>query len=798
VSSRLSLAACTVFGALALMLTGSSASTSPKNEHFEQVFLDLKARVLKGDIAAAMPLYERAAAEAGARNRRDYQLKFLFFQGNCEFLLSRFQRSLKTLQEARVLAQETHELLILAKVDSNLSSLFLELGNLTEASKLAEEGLSLSSGMEKEPGNWALQNGQLAVIRAEQHLWEQAEEKFDKSVQVAGVAGDFRAQALLLDGLAYERYQAGHFPEAEEAAQRGLEVRMCTEAGNTANSLMILGMAQAGRGHYLAAVTQMDGAVRALRKPRNATPLWRVYLRRGQIKLEMGNYAAALEDVREALKLAREWRADVPPNDASRTSSEEKLAELYGTLVEAGSRLYLETRNPELIAETFEAAEENRARSLRALLPEQNGWRKKLPARYDELLFKLNGLQTMQLARGESKAPEELFKVRAELAALEAGIGGSLQETSRRALERAQGSLDADATLFSFELGEKGSWLWAVTSEGITLHALPPRADLAQKVALFREVAHANGKDLGPAGYELYRALFGSVDPKVLAHPRWLLILEGDLFNLPFAALNEGGDRLLIEEHSLQIVPGALMLQANRGRSTSRGPFLGVGDPIYNQADPRADRANSLPWPVSLWRSGYGGGPGFARLWGTAKEIEVSARTWNAKQTLLLTGKQVSPDLFWKATRAQPEIIHIATHVLEEHEKPKTGWIAFSLGAEGVIQYVTPEDIMANSISARLIVLSGCSSGQADIHPATGLMGLTRAWLAAGADSVLATRWPVVDDDGMFFESFYRNLNENGRLNPAIALQKTSVEMVKSGTWRANPSFWAGYFLIGN
>jgi CHAT domain-containing protein len=77
-------------------------------------------------------------------------------------------------------------------------------------------------------------------------------------------------------------------------------------------------------------------------------------------------------------------------------------------------------------------------------------------------------------------------------------------------------------------------------------------------------------------------------------------------------------------------------------------------------------------------------------------------------------------------------------------------------------------------------------------------MGLTRAWIAAGAGAVLATRWPTVDDDGAFFASFYQHLRHSKSIDPAGALRQASIEMLKSGNWRANPSFWAGYFLIGN
>jgi CHAT domain-containing protein len=178
--------------------------------------------------------------------------------------------------------------------------------------------------------------------------------------------------------------------------------------------------------------------------------------------------------------------------------------------------------------------------------------------------------------------------------------------------------------------------------------------------------------------------------------------------------------------------------------------------------------------------------------------VQVAARTWHASKNELLTGVSASRANFWAATQDKPDIIHIATHILDENDRLQTGWIALSLGREGRPEYLTPEDISARSISARLVVLSGCSSGKAGVRTASGLMGLTRAWIAAGAGAVLATRWPTVDDDGAFFESFYRHLRLDQAAGPAEALRLASLEMLKSGTWRAQPSFWAGYFLVGN
>ena len=113
---------------------------------------------------------------------------------------------------------------------------------------------------------------------------------------------------------------------------------------------------------------------------------------------------------------------------------------------------------------------------------------------------------------------------------------------------------------------------------------------------LFREAFPAGGLEAARRGQELYRQLFGQLGPLETQKPAWLLSLDGALFDIPFAALvteqRGGNTEYLVERHSLQTVPGALLLSAsadpeNPNGHQWRGEFLGVGDPIYNQADPR-------------------------------------------------------------------------------------------------------------------------------------------------------------------------------------------------------------------
>jgi CHAT domain-containing protein len=99
-------------------------------------------------------------------------------------------------------------------------------------------------------------------------------------------------------------------------------------------------------------------------------------------------------------------------------------------------------------------------------------------------------------------------------------------------------------------------------------------------------------------------------------------------------------------------------------------------------------------------------------------------------------------------------------------------------------------------MEAGIVVLSGCSSSSADALPGAGLMGLTRAWMAAGARGVIASRWPTPDDTGALFTSFYKHLLDGTDAAPAVALQRAQVEMLRSGGWRSKPNYWATYLFM--
>jgi CHAT domain-containing protein len=120
--------------------------------------------------------------------------------------------------------------------------------------------------------------------------------------------------------------------------------------------------------------------------------------------------------------------------------------------------------------------------------------------------------------------------------------------------------------------------------------------------------------------------------------------------------------------------------------------------------------------------------------------------------------------------------------------------LAFSLDSSGKPGLLSTSDIGMLHVPGALIVMTGCATGAGDVRAGAGLLGLTRAWMMAGARAVVATHWPVPDVDGDLMPAFYQFLSTN---STAEALRRSQVELIHSGTWQASPSYWAAFQVMG-
>src|SRR5207302_9971410 len=111
--------------------------------------------------------------------------------------------------------------------------------------------------------------------------------------------------------------------------------------------------------------------------------------------------------------------------------------------------------------------------------------------------------------------------------------------------------------------------------------------------------------------------------------------------------------------------------------------------------------------------------------------------------------------------------------------------------------YLRLPDIYNMRLDADLVVLSACQTALGKQIKGEGLIGLTRAFMYAGAPRVVASLWEVSDRaTAELMKRFYHGILQE-RLRPAAALHAAQVEMARDPRW-ASPYYWAGFVFQGD
>ncbi|HVW86407.1 MAG TPA: CHAT domain-containing protein [Bryobacteraceae bacterium] len=705
--------------------------------------------------------------------------------GYCSEHRLQFRTALDELLKAQRIAEASREYGPLLFSLDNLASLYIQMGQPQNAARIARDALDGPAG-HADPRARAGLICQIAAAYVDLNRFDDAVPYFREGIAGLMDAGDLDTASRVWSGFGNASLNAGRTEMAEWALSEALRLVRVHELPPLASVLCGLAKVKARKGEFRSAAALFDAA---LSTPPNPTPLWKVYSDRGQFRLERGDLAGALADFREARRVVDRMRTDMVPADQDRVALESGLALVFQGLVAAGNRLARATQDAALIRETFDTAEQGRLWSLRALVPEPDDWRSRLPARYWDLLAQYQSLERTTVSNRAPDADRKAANLGFELRQMEANAAGTASTGSRNrgsALAHVQDALGEDRALFSFHISKTSSWIWAIDRRHAAVFPLPPAEEIERAAKQFTDAVRT-GLSPSQPGHSLYRDLFGSVPAEFLRRRHWLLELDGPLYEVPFAALvvEESGEKpvYLVERTTLESIPGALLLEDTA--TPIRGPFVGVGDPVYNMADTRyrGKRGRSdLTLP---------------RLPNTAGELSVCRRAWGSPESTVLTGPDASLEKVRRVVSAtRPAIIHFATHVVKDSADSDSGMIALSLDSTGAMGLLGPREIIATRVDPRLVIMDGCHSAEGRALPAAGLMGLTRAWIGAGAHAVMATGWDVPDDaaEGLMVE-FYRALRADPGAGPAAALRAAQLSAIGSRS-TTNPAYWAGYFLL--
>jgi CHAT domain-containing protein len=682
---------------------------------------------------------------------------------------------------------------------ANLASVYFQLGDLDSSQMAAGAGLRQSGGHQEYKSQLLTHLGLLCARR--QQLPE-AFEYFSESIQAADLAGNTGALVTAWDSLGEVSLQAGLLSQAERALQEAYRLRLLFHAPELRNSYLELSRLRLVQGDLHSAAVLIQRA-RAMRGNVAGPSLWRELDQLGKVRLAEGKTDSAVNAFRQAWTATQDWRDEVAPADLSGSASAAEIHSIHRSFVEGSLALH-----PPSVTESFLAVEDDRADTLRREMASSRTWRTHMPSQYWDTLRRLREVQAKLVAHDSAVTEAEARRLRNLMAQLEiqaglsapAALGAVADENSslENAFQSVQTRLAPQEALLSFYLGEERCYLWAVTKNSLELQLLPDPKQIITLAKQFRAAVEFSSADRDDVGWKLYQDLFGGVSARVQGRSQWLITADDALFDLPFAALvvhkREGSSMYLVEEHSTERIPSALM--ALQPESAANRVFVGIGDGIYNTADPRwtsVKRGNDPELgdtPLQL-----------ARIPASGQELEASAKEWRSPQNVLLSGWNANRKEFEVALNSHPHIVHIAAHFLQPKNQPERTLIDLGIAASGEPEVLTQEDISNFRVAGATVVMSGCSSAAVQPLPGTGILGLTRAWLVAGASAVIGSRWPTPDDTGELFQSLYRDLRircdrgADGRVG--ASLQHAQLEMLRSNTWRSNPSYWSAFYAVG-
>ncbi len=404
-----------------------------------------------------------------------------------------------------------------------------------------------------------------------------------------------------------------------------------------------------------------------------------------------------------------------------------------------------------------------------ALLEEIRGLEDHL---WDDLTEDERSTTLEQIATKEDE--EKILRV--ELAGQDPAFS-ALFEVPTPTVAEVQAALDPDQVLLAFQL----PWLdtamadpvpgsiVVIDSDGAT--TLPLNVDprlIEKQITMFSGMlADRTSEGEQAAAQGLYRQLLG--DLQTTRH-RWIVIPDGALFRLPFAALvPPDSDEPLATSHEVTVVGSAalwLRLRQQQAEPPSRSVLV-VADPAF----PPSEELKRLPWASKEGRR-------LAKRFGESSTLLTDADATRA--ALISSGPQ------------DHAVLHFAAHAVIDHDPSRSALLlAPDADHDGRL---TAEQITELDLDGRAVVLSVCSSEGGPIVGAEGAFGLGRAFLHAGARTVVASNWPLRDDDAAaLFDAFSSGLQRGASV--AAALSDAQRQLRTEGL---PPAAWAGVFVLGD
>ena len=771
--------------------------------------------LLLGHFSEAKDYYQQALALDEQLDRKPAESVDLGNLAICQSAIGQLDESIKTFDRALALASSAGLKKEEADWQKGRASTLLRLGKLDEALQEYRTALALyeRAGLKRELVEALYDDGYVHLMLGDRRS---AEHSFQRAIQISKQISFPHGVLTNTIALADVSWRSGDLTEAVTSANYAVErARKIGDRANSVSALLVLSSSLRDEGNTKQALARAREALSAARESGAKLLEAQALDTQGEILLKLGNAEDALQSLSSAEDLltdtgdtALPWHVDYLRGQAleSVKRDEEAVAayrrsiisieSVRGSISEDRFRTgFLQDKEKVYIAlvrlllhmgrvgEAFHYSERLRARGYRDLLnrsalPPSNPQIAELQARIRRLQRAIEEENSKALPEQRSSKAKafsgelaDAEREYSELVGLHSGLG--VPAAAPEAAE-VESELPAERALIEYVVGPRQIAIFVLRNDGLHATLAPVRSlDLESKITLLRDlIRRPDSTDWQLPAQSLRHLLIEPIEKA-----GWLrgaseiaIVPHGYLHYLPFAALvqpSRTGGRFLVEDYVISYLPTAAAL-------------------VMSSPPPASDERL-----VAL-------APSVSNLKFASGEVRAVAAAFGRHGTAIVGPN--ATETWFKRMAGDYDVIHFATHGFFNKVNPFFSGVQLEPDAQNDGRLEVYE-ILGLHLRAQLVTLSACETALGggyftEIPPGDEFVGLTRAFLSAGASTVVATLWEVNDrSTAQLMRGFYRQVSEQ---SPAPSLATAQRSMLHSDSDHRHPYYWSAFVLVGS
>ncbi len=758
-----------------------------------------------------------------------------FSQGNYAQAAAHIQRSLE-------LSEATGNQLQRAIALSALGNVYIKQGDLDVAEDYYQQSLALR---QKEKSQFGVADTltNLGQIERRRDHYERALGYYQQSLALREATNDIAGKGMALLNIGDIHRLQGQADQALKYYEQSLAIR--EKLGNQvgqASVLHSLSVLYEEQGRSEQAAETAERAAALARGSGNRELMWNIRATAGRAYDALHQPAQARQAFDDAIAVIEELRARVV-GDAPETQRffENKLDPYHGMVAlliaqqRAGEALaYAERAKGRVLLDVLRSGHANITKAMTASEQEQE-------QRLTQALYALNA-QIIKARQQSKPDPARLAELEARLqkARLEHETFQTTLYATHPELKVQRGEApplkldeadhllpNAKTALLEYVVTEEKTYLFVLTraedggtrrggegakkgqGEGATegapfepiLKVYPleiKQEDLTARTEHFRQQLATRDPDFKAAASGLYASLLKPAEQQLKGKTKLVIVPDGTLWNLPFQALQTGGQRFLIEDYVVSYTPSLTVLRELMKARARRPPrpadspsLLAFGNPalgkeVVAQVKFTHSRGALSPLPEA------------------EREVKTLARLYGAEHSKSYVGAEAREERL-KAEAGKFSLLHLATHGVLNDASPMYSHIVLSQTEDNSKEDGLLEawEIMRLNLSADLVVLSACETARGHIGAGEGVIGLSWALFVAGCPTTVVSQWQVESSSTTeLMLEFHRSLKAKRTSSTvatlkAEALRDAALKLLRTNQYH-HPFYWAGFVMVGD